>query len=289
MTHLRTALSLTLTLIFSSSAIASELVIALKPDKNPDAMVAERTALAAALKPLVGQDVRVIVPLSDAVITEGLTNGSIDAGWLSATDVAKTAAPRPMRVLLASQVKGRTTYDSIWLVRSDAPFQSIADLRGKPVAFAKKTSTSGGVVPLNDLVVRGLVERGGSPEAFFGQGNVWFGSGYVSAVERVLAGEADAAAVSDYVFEGDKHLSAEQKAKLRVLQRQGPVPTHVLAVRTTLDQAAADTLKSALITLGERDQRLRDTVFTGPLVSVVEDEHLAPISQALATVKALKL
>ena len=55
-------------------------------------------------------------------------------------------------------------------------------------------------------------------------GHVWFGSGYVSAVERVLSGDAEAAAVSYYVLDKDKHLTVEQRQKLRRLAEQGPCP-----------------------------------------------------------------
>ncbi len=279
------AIGLSLTALLTANE-PTKLVIALKPDKNPEAMAMERVALAAALRPSVGREVEVIIPLSAAVITEGMANGTVDAGWLASTDVAKLKAPRTAQILLASVIKGKTTYESMWLVRADAPFQSIADMKGKSVAFASKTSTSGGIIPLYDLVQRGLVPAGGSPTAFFGEGNVWFGTGYVSAVDRVLANQADAAAVSDYVFEGDKHLKPEQKAKLRVLQRQGPVPTHVLAVRSTLSEKERTNLKAALASLAAP---LRDAVFSGPLVEVEESEHLKPISAALATAQALKL
>jgi len=272
-----------------TAADANTLVLALKPDKNPEAMAVERRDLGTALAATLGRPVEVIVPLSDAVINEGLANGTIDCGWLSATDVAKLPSPRAASILLAAQVKGSTTYRSVWLSLVDKPYTAIADLRGKPVAFAKKTSTSGCIVPLWDLGQRNLIVAGSSPESFFGVGNCWYGTGYVSAVERVLSGEAEAAAVSDYVIEGANHLTPEQKAKLKIIATQGPVPTHVLAVRNTLDPAQRTALRSALIRLGTEAQPLRDRVFGGPFVEVDEATHLAPISAALAFVKGLTL
>jgi phosphonate transport system substrate-binding protein len=264
----------------------TKVIIALKPDKNPEAMSAERTALTTALGTALGVPVEAIIPTSAAVLNEGMANGTIDLGWLSATDVAKLPAPRPVAVLLVAQLKGRTTYDSVWLARADRPYTSIADLKDKPVAFASKTSTSGGTVPLNDLVEKGLVDPAAGPEGYFGRGNVWFGTGYVSAVERVLSGDSEAAAVSDYVFLGDKHLTPEQKSQLKVIATQGPVPTHVLAVRSALTAAQRASLAGAMGTL---DAGLRDKIFGGPLVAVDEAQHLAPIAKALDTVQRMKL
>jgi phosphate/phosphite/phosphonate ABC transporter binding protein len=262
------------------------IVIALKPDKNPDAMAAERADLGKALGASLGRPVQVIVPLSDAVIQEGLANGSVDLGFLASTDVAKMAAPRPAQVLLASVVQGRTTYDSVWVALATKPYAAITDLKGKPVAFAKKTSTSGGIVPIYDLFQQGLITKESGPTGFFGAGNCWYGSGYVTAIERVLDGSAEAAAVSDYVMLGDKHLTPAQKAQLKIIDTQGPVPTHVLAVRASIDANTRSALAKALVGL---EPGLRDRVFGGPLAEVDEAAHLKPIADALAFVKDLTL
>lgn len=285
---------LTLALFATATVLAAadqpRLVVALKPDKNPEAMAAERAELSRLLGAAVGRPVEVIVPTSAAVISTGLANGTIDAAHVASTDFAKEALdpgrPAPARIALAVQVKGRTSYSSVWLTLADKPYSGIAQLAGKPVAFASRTSTSGCIVPLYDLQQQGLIKAGGSPGDFFGEGNVFYGTGYVSAVERVLDGSAEAAAVSDYVFEGDKHLKPEQKARLKVLASQGPVPTHVLVIRTALPASEGTALARSVASL---DAALRDRVFGGPLVEVDEQAHLAPIRAALTAVKAMKL
>ncbi len=259
--------------------LAEEIVVALKPDKNPDAMLAEREALAGALGETLGRQVKVIVPLSSAVIIEGLANGSIDLGYLSATDMVNARHAGAADLLLAGEIDGRRHYESVWLCLAEKPYQSISDLRGKPVAFASRTSTSGYLIPLLDLKKQNLIDK--NPEEFFGAGHVWFGTGYLTAVERVLAGEAEAAAVSDYVFAKDKHLTPAQKAKLKILDTQGPVPTHVIAVSSQLDTNSRDALRRALIAMSEKKPALRDTVFTSPLVPTDADAHLAPVAAAL--------
>lgn len=221
-----------------------------------------------------------IVPLSAAVIIEGLANGSIDLGWLSATDMVRARKSGAAELLLVGEIDGKREYSSLWLCLKDKPYESIEALRGKPVAFASLTSTSGHLIPRLDLKKRGLIEK--DPLEFFGEGHVWFGTGYMSGVERVLAGEAEAAAVSDYVFEKDNHMTPEQKDRLRILARQGPVPTHVLAVSARLDDAAREALRSALLKFTATDPELCDTVFTSPLVEAQADAHLQPVVEALA-------
>jgi phosphonate transport system substrate-binding protein len=266
-----------------AQAPATRLVVALKPDKNPDAMREERQRLSSWLAAQLGRPVEVVVPLSAAVITEGLASGTIDLAYLSATEMWVAKKRSAAEVLLAGEIAGRTSYESWWVTLREKPYQSVAELAGKPVAFASRTSTSGFLVPVSDLVARGLLPQAGDPERFFGTGNVFYGTGYVSAVERVLSGQAEAAAVSYYVLAEDKHLTPEQRARLKKLQAQGPVPTHVLAVRSSLPASERDTLRAALLRLNTPEfAELRDRVFTSALREVNETEHLAAIATALA-------
>lgn len=274
----------TAALLAATAAAQPALVLALKPDKNPEALLQEKQALEEFLAARLARPVKVIVPLSSAVIVEGFANGTVDLGYLSATDLARARKVGGARLLLAGEFPdGQRSYRSYWLTLADRPYTDVAQLRGKPVAFASKTSTSGFVVPLWDLRQRGLVSERGDPEEFFGRGNVFFGVGYVSAVERVFAGEAEAAAVSDYVFDQDKHLTAAQRARLKVVQSQGPVPSHVIAVRASLPAAEADAVRAALLAFNETaNTALRDRLFTTKLVPASEDEHLAALTAALA-------
>ena len=262
-----------------SEELAPEVVVALKPDKDPDKMFSERKALAEALGAAIGRPVKVIIPLSSAVIVEGLSNGSIDLGYLSATDMVNARKINAADVLLVGEIDGERHYESLWIALADKPYKSIADLRDKPIAFASRTSTSGYLIPLLNLKNAGLIST--KPEDLFGQGNVWYGTGYMSAIERVLAGEAEAAAVSDYVFEKDKHLTPDQKARLKVVDSQGPVPTHVLAISKRLSPDARQQLLKAVQNFSDKNPTLRDAVFTSRLVECDADAHLLPVVNAL--------
>jgi phosphonate transport system substrate-binding protein len=282
------ALAGALALAGGSPLLAAEkLVVALKPDKNPEQMLSERRTLAEYLQGALGRPAEVIVPLSAAVILEGLANGTLDLAYLSASDMLNARRAQSADVLLAGEIGGRPEYRSYWVALAGKPFTKVEDLRGRRVAFSSRTSTSGYVIPHADLVRRGLLKAGASPDEFFGAGNVWYGSGYVSAVERVLSGEAEAAAISYYVLDEDKHLNVEQRRRLKKVAEQGPVPTHVLAVRRTLTGAPREALRQALLALNEPARAgLRDRVFTSKLVAVDEAKHLAPLEEALRLIGA---
>jgi phosphonate transport system substrate-binding protein len=262
-------------------AADQKVVVALKPDKNPDQMIEEKKALADFLSPKLGKPVEVIIPTSSAVIIEGFANGTIDVAYLSSLDMINARKAGAAEILLAGEIDGKTSYQSYWVTLKEKPYKSVEELKGKPIAFASRTSTSGYIIPMWDLKQKGLISEP-DPEQFFGAGNVSYGTGYVSAIERVLNGQVEAAAVSYYVLDKDKHLSAEQRAQLRNLAEQGPVPTHVLAVRTGIAAEDRHKLKEALVSLNEEEHvSLRDRLFTSKLMEVDADAHLGGLNDAL--------
>lgn len=266
----------------AATPAAGKVVVALKPDKNPDQMIEERRSLEKYLSEKLGKPVEVIIPTSAAVINEGFSNGTIDLGYLSANDLINA---KDAELLLVGEINGATTYKSYWLALKDKSYGKVEDLRGKPIAFASKTSTSGFIMPLWNLRQKGLVSDKNDPEEFFGKGNVFFGTGYVSAVERVLNGEAEAAAVSYYVLDENKHLTDEQRGKLKKVAEQGAVPTHIIAIRKSITGADREKLKSALLSMNsEGSTDLRDKLFTSKLVETDQEAHLKPLKEALVVV-----
>ena len=271
----------------AGSLSLDSVVIALKANKKPESMLAEKQALELYLSTKLKRKVKVIIPTDSSIVVESFRNGTLDLGYLSSTDAARNLDQKTASVLLIHLKNGKPHYDSIWLSRKESNYQSIEDLGDKPVAFASRSSTSGFLIPCLDLAGRGLIGSDTSLNDFFSQ--TIYGTGYTSAVEKVLSGEVEAAAVSDYVFKGNnKYLSDEQKSRLRIIQHQGPVPSHTLCVRSTLSADDQAIIKSALLEMNEENPSLRDQAFNGVLVEVNASEHLRVTQQALALQTTLK-
>ena len=271
--------------------------IALKPNKNVQAQREDEISLGSALSKRIGIPVKITTPTNKSIIEAGLANKTIDVGYVSSSDAISFADNEVAQVLVAGQhssinpegkaYKGAFYY-SVWLCLKDKPYQSISDLKGKPIAFSSRTSTSGYLVPCWDLVQKGLIKEGGSLSAYFGENNVFYGTGYVSAVEQVLEGKAEAAAVSYYVFEKDKHLNLEQRKKLRVIQRQGPVASHTFCARNSLPENERNLIQKALLEIVVEEPELCQSLFGGTLISVDPEMHLMAPRQAKLKVSTLK-
>ena len=259
----------------------AKIIVAMEPDKDPDAMLTDRKALEGYLTEATGKPVEAMVPISSAVIYEGLRNGSIDIAYLSATAAAKLVENDVIDILLAELINGQPYYQSYWITLKDKPYQTVKDLEGKPIAFSSRTSTSGFLIPVWDLYTQNLIKLENGPEGFFGEGNVFYGVGYVSAAERVLDGNAEAAAVSYYVLDKDKHLNEEQRSRLRMLDSQGPVPSHVVVVRKGLNEADQSDIKKALLEMNTKAVDLRDRIFGAELSPADSKTHIRTTREAL--------
>jgi phosphonate transport system substrate-binding protein len=273
--------------ILSGELSLKKLIIALKANKNPEKMLAEKQDLEKFLSQKINRSVEVIIPTDSATVVESFRNGTLDLGYLSSTDAARNLDQATASILLVHLKNEKPYYNSIWLSLKDKPYQSIEELKNKPVAFASRSSTSGYLIPTWDLSKKGYVGPEVALTDFFSQ--TIYGTGYVSAVEKVLSGEVEAAAVSDYVYKGDnKYLSDDQKSKLKIVQEQGPVPAHTLCVRSSISKKDKKFLQQALMEINLENPGLRDRIFNGKLVVVDQNKHLRVTREALEIQKTLK-
>ena len=181
--------------------------------------------------------------------------------------------------------RSETFYYSYWVVLKDSPVTRLQDLKGKRAVFPSQLSTSGYVAPLARLLELGLVPKPAAgkvadPAAFFGQ--VTFAGGYQQGWEALKAGQADVAIIAGDVAEA---LYREVLDGTKVIEQQGPVPSHSVVMSKQLDAESKNALKSALLDLGKEEHRaLMRTFISGIFVGFKEttaEQHLASLASYL--------
>ena len=160
----------------------SKIVIALKANKNPELMLSEKLELEEYLSAKLKRKVDVLIPTDSSIIVESFRNGTLDIGYLSSTDAVRNIEQSTASLFLVHLKNGNPFYQSVWLSLKDKPYNSILDLESLPVSFASRSSTSGFLIPVYDLVQRGLVGPNSSLDDFFSK--TVYGTGYVSAVKK---------------------------------------------------------------------------------------------------------
>lgn len=257
----------TATLLGAAAACGGDekeaLVIAVQPSSTAEELAAQATELERFLEDRVDTDVVLRFPTTYAGVIEALRFGHADAAFMGSWPAALANKHAGAEVVLAEirevsigdEVTEAPYYYSYWVVPKESPVRSLEDLRGKRVAFPSQLSTSGYVAPVARLIELGLLEAPtdgeANPRDFFG--DVTFAGGYAQAWEALRAGQVDATVIAGDV---PRDLYDEVLANTRVIEQQGPIPSHAVVVSKDLGEPMRSRLVDALMELG--DGRYRD-------------------------------
>jgi phosphonate transport system substrate-binding protein len=225
----------------------------------------------------------------DTAAVEALRANQADVAFLSSRPALKAQQLANARLYLAevrSSYSGGHTYKSIFVVSKDSQLKSgkgigtLSQLKGKKIAFTSPTSGSGFIFPVAELVQQELVPDRDRLTGFFGQ--VAYGGGYDKALQAVLKGQADVAAVSEYTL-GAPYITPAEASTLRVLYSISGVPAHGVSIDDDVPVATRTKLIAAMLKLNQpaNNQLLKSLYNSTELVKVDHDKHLAPIQVAL--------
>jgi phosphonate transport system substrate-binding protein len=277
----------------AASADARPLTVIFQKQKDPAAIREQAEALAAELSErLGGREVEPVVPSDYGASVQALVSGQADAAFVSALPFLLARRDGDARLILAEvrpdlQGERRTSYDSVFVAPADSDVTSMADVVARAgelrMAFTSTTSTSGYVMAYSRLVDEGVLAPEQDPQEAFG--DVIFAGGYTQALDAVLEGRADVAAVSAYTVEGpsaDVYTTAEERERLAVVGRTPSVPTHLVCVRGGLPEADAEALAEALLAISaERPDLLEQVYGAAELTRVDPAEHVAAAELAI--------
>lgn len=132
---------------------------------------------------------------------------------------------------------GKPYYRSVFIARADnKKINKLSDLKGKSVAFASERSTSGYLVPLNELYAKGgITLRDLSKHV-----NLKY---HDSVAREVLRGNFDAGAVIDSVANRFKDRG------LKIIALSDPIPGLPIVVRADVPDEVVTAIKKALLAL----------------------------------------
>jgi phosphonate transport system substrate-binding protein len=271
----------------------AKLTIAVQPTATAAELTASAKELGSFLTTKMGREVELVFPTTYAGVVEALRFGHAQAAFMSAWPSrlawkyaeADVALAEVREVVIGQEKKEEPFYFSYWVVPKGSTVTKLEDLRGKHVAFPSQLSTSGFVAPLARLIELGLVAKPAAgkeadPKTFFGQ--VTFAGGYSQGWSALRAGQVDVTIIAGDVAES---LYREVLANTKVIEQQGPVPSHSVVFAKQLDAETKQQLKSALLELGKPEHRgLMRKFISGIFVGFKEttaEEHLGPLARYL--------
>lgn len=284
-------------IIAGASFAQDKLVIAIQPTLSSDEMLSKAKPLEKFISDGLGgkTQVQIYVPSSYAAVVESLRFGHAHVAFMSAWPAqlavqlggAEVALAEVRRVIHADKTVDATSYYSYWVVQLNSPHKNIESLKGKSVCFPSPISTSGYVAPMGRLAELNLLKSAkgaeADPKTFFK--DVLFGGGYAQCYQALKQGQVEATIVAGDVPE---KLYKEVLADTRVIEQQGPIPSHAVVLSKELKEPLRQKTLETITKLGapEHQNLMRSfisSIFVG-FKPTTAAEHLGSLNNYLKLV-----
>ena len=267
-----------------------ELVFATIPAENA-AQVTERFGdFAAYLSREIGVPVKLRVVGDYAAVIEGQRAGQIHMAYYGPASYARARMIGVKITPFAIEVSkgGVKGYHSVFYVKANSPYQSLADLKGKNLGLVDPNSTSGNNVPrfvMNDMKIR--------PETHFGK--VVYTGSHVNAVMALNQGTVDVAA-NWWNNENDSELQRMvdkgmvKKDDFRIIFKSDQIVNSPMAYLDSLPPELKKLIEQAFLNAPQKDKAAFDKLSDGkmePFQPVTHEAYL-PIVELNKFVDSLR-
>jgi phosphonate transport system substrate-binding protein len=174
-------------------------------------------------------------------------------------------------LVTATDKDGNLGYNSVLIVKTDSPYTSIEDLKGKSVARTEPNSNSGFLVPTIEFI-----KRGTPIETYFKSP---VSGGHTQSVLGLLQGTYDAAFTWTTKGDGYGQLRTMmdrgmlKREQIRVIWESSIVPPPPIIVRSDLPEDLKSDLRKLFVELHKEDMKLAETVAKGKTQGFVPVMH----------------
>lgn len=239
------------------SAAKTEVTIGFNPAENVDVVEMNGKLFSDYYKKNTGVSVKTFIATDYTALIEALRAGRIDFAFLPPFSYVKAEELADAQVLMKSVRKGQAFFYSAIIVRADKGYKTIADLKGKNIAWVDPSSSSGFIVPKASLITKAKVD----PDKHFAK-QVYAGS-HDALVLSVLNGTVDAGATFSNDAKGEDGAwtqflkSDEDKKKIRVVYVTDPIPGDTMATTKKFiaaNKELVDKTTKLLAEMGKNDE-----------------------------------
>jgi phosphonate transport system substrate-binding protein len=238
------------------AGMPAELVFAVVPAENAAGVTERYTPFVDYMSRRLGTKVTLRVANDYAAVIEGQRSGLIHFAFYGPSAFARalmTGAPVEAFLIEVNE-DGTKGYYSVFYVKSDSPFRSLQDLRGKNLGLVDPNSASGNNVPRFALSKMGIV-----PEQFFGR--VIYTGSHENAVIALQQGTVDVAA-NWWNDERESNLMRMTRKGMtkaedfRIVFRSEQIVNSPMAWLATLPPETKQSIRQAFLDLPQREPEL---------------------------------
>ncbi|WP_375104977.1 phosphate/phosphite/phosphonate ABC transporter substrate-binding protein [Paenibacillus sp. RS8] len=231
--------------------VPEKLTVQFVPSQNADTLEAKAKPLEKLLGDKLGIPVEVSVSTDYNTVIEAMASKKVDVGFLPPTAYVLAKEKGAAEVILQAQRFGVNDetgaptdeladfYKSMIIVKKDSAIKSVADLKGKKIAYQNVTSSAGFVWPAATLMDAGL-----DPLKDVQAITV---KGHDQGVLAVLNGDVDAAAI----FQDARNVVLKDYPKVfedtQVLAFTDKIPNDTISVRSDMNKEWMEKIQQAFI------------------------------------------
>lgn len=217
------------------------LKVALLPDENAGTVIKNNQPLKEYLETTLGKKVELIVTTDYSSMIEAMRHGRLDLAYFGPLSYVLARQKSEIEPFAALKSKGSTTYQSVVIANVASGVKSIADVKGKNVAFGDKASTSSHLIPKSVLAEKGFEAGRDYNEHFVGS--------HDAVAMAVQNGHAQLGGLSRPIFESLVERRVVDPAKVAVLEYSKPVPQYPWTLRSNLKPELKEKIRGAFLAI----------------------------------------
>lgn len=217
------------------------LKVTVLPDENSNKVISDNEGLKNYLEAKLAKKVEIHVFTNYTAMIEAFRAKNVDLCYFGPLSYCIAVDKGAEAECFACKVKGGLkSYRSVVIARADSDIRTLADIRGKKMAYGDPASTSSHLIPKCELAKAGVGESDYT-EVFVGKHDV--------VAVNVATGSVDAGGLSQPIYEGLVASKKIDAAKVRVIHESPEIPDYPWAMQRDLAPALKEKIRAAFLDL----------------------------------------
>ncbi|HWB11392.1 MAG TPA: phosphate/phosphite/phosphonate ABC transporter substrate-binding protein [Pirellulales bacterium] len=217
------------------------LKVALLPDESPATVIKDNDALKQYLAKKLEKPVELVVTTDYSSMIEAVRHGRIDIAYFGPLSYCLAKSKCDIEPFAAKLQHGATTYQSVVVANAEAGLETLADIKGRQMAYGDTASTSSHLIPKSMLMAEGLSAGRDYEEVFVGN--------HDAVLMNVARGNAQAGGLSKPIFESLVERRFVEPEQIKVIAESKSFPQYPWAMQGDLAADLKQRIKQAFYEL----------------------------------------
>lgn len=218
--------------------------VALLPDENASTVIKNNKPLQEYLEKTLGKKIKLVVTTDYSSMIEAMRFGRLELGYFGPLSYTLAAARSDIEAFAGIKKGGSTTYNAVVIANKASGITTIADIKGKNMAFGDTASTSSHLIPKKMLMDGGLQPKTDYKENFLGA--------HDAVAVAVQNGHAQAGGLSKPIFDSLVSRGIISLDKVKVLEISADYPQYPWAMRKNLDPELKASIRNAFLQASDK-------------------------------------